>query len=547
MSSVINTNIAAIRTHNVYSRNDTQMNAALTRVATGMKINSAKDGASTWAISEKMRERIRANDQANQNIQNDTALLRTAQGGIDNTISILKTLKERALNAANDSNLNSDRTKIAAEVQELVAQIDDNANKVKFNGRTLLNGAADDTVAQLVQSAASSDSSSSTVNTSALTTTATAASDDTTIANGTKTGTYTSDVFYLGANQNALSGGSGDFKTTSNGTALSNAATNTKLVNLYNSSDTNMSEKAFQVDDVITLNYKINGEEKSATYKVGANDTFTNLASGLTSDSGGNLNVQFVTAANTVISDGSNNVLKYTDENGTTVAANTLKPGNTTGGLYVTGKKDANITELSLSISREVESSGVSYTPTATQSALQATRLTDSGNPVKSFVAADAATTTTSSSGALTFYIGGETGFGIDVTIGGMTTDVLFKGTYSATNGGSTYTLDKNGFSSLFLKKDDALKAIDVIDNALSTALTEQTKLGAVENRLGYTADNLTTMNENLAAADSAMRDADMAKEMTTYMKYSVLAQASQYMLAQASQNAFSVLNLLQA
>ena len=70
MASIINTNIAATRTHNIYNRNSDYMNTAMTRVATGMKINSAKDGASTWAISEKMRERIRANDQANQNIQN---------------------------------------------------------------------------------------------------------------------------------------------------------------------------------------------------------------------------------------------------------------------------------------------------------------------------------------------------------------------------------------------------------------------------------------------------------------------------------------------
>ena len=67
-----------------------------------------------------------------------------------------------------------------------------------------------------------------------------------------------------------------------------------------------------------------------------------------------------------------------------------------------------------------------------------------------------------------------------------------------------------------------------------------------MEARLGYTSDNLTSMNTNLTSADSAIRDADMAKEMVDYMRYSVLSQTSQYMLSQASQNAFSVLNLLQ-
>ena len=81
----------------------------------------------------------------------------------------------------------------------------------------------------------------------------------------------------------------------------------------------------------------------------------------------------------------------------------------------------------------------------------------------------------------------------------------------------------------------------------MTTALSAAADVGALEQRLGYTADNLTTMNENLEASDSAIRDSDIAKDMTNYMKYAVLSQASQYMLAQAGQNAFSVLNLLQA
>ena len=88
---------------------------------------------------------------------------------------------------------------------------------------------------------------------------------------------------------------------------------------------------------------------------------------------------------------------------------------------------------------------------------------------------------------------------------------------------------------------------LTAIDKAISTALSTGTKLGSVETRLGYTADNLSTQIENLAASDSAIRDADMAKEMTDYMKYIVLSQASEYMLAQAGQNSSAVLNLLQA
>ena len=147
MSAVINTNIAAIRTHGVYSRNNDNMNAAMTRVATAQKINSPRDNASDWAISERMRERIRSLNQANQNVQNDTALMKTASGALGNTIDILKTLKERAINSANASNNddNGDRKAIQTEVKDLLAQIDTNS-KVKFNGKYLLDGSAGEKV-----------------------------------------------------------------------------------------------------------------------------------------------------------------------------------------------------------------------------------------------------------------------------------------------------------------------------------------------------------------------------------------------------------------
>ena len=146
MSSVIYTNTAANSSHNVYNQNNRYMNTFMQRVSTGMKVNAPKDNASVYAISEKMRAQIRANDQANQNAQNDSALLKTAQGGISNTVDILKTLKERAINAANDSNLNQNRGDIATEVKQLALQIDDNAYKVKFNNRAVLNGGYDTTV-----------------------------------------------------------------------------------------------------------------------------------------------------------------------------------------------------------------------------------------------------------------------------------------------------------------------------------------------------------------------------------------------------------------
>ena len=88
--------------------------------------------------------------------------------------------------------------------------------------------------------------------------------------------------------------------------------------------------------------------------------------------------------------------------------------------------------------------------------------------------------------------------------------------------------------------------AINVLDTAVQKALNEQTRIGAYESRLDFTAQNLTTAEENVTASESTIRDADMAKEMTSYMKESVLLQASQSMLAQANQTSSNALSLLQ-
>jgi flagellin len=92
----------------------------------------------------------------------------------------------------------------------------------------------------------------------------------------------------------------------------------------------------------------------------------------------------------------------------------------------------------------------------------------------------------------------------------------------------------------------NANAAINVLDNAISKALDQQTTLGAVQSRLEYTSQNLTTSSENVTASESTIRDADMAKEMTEYTKNNVLLQAAQSMLAQANQNSSAVLSLLQ-
>ena len=99
------------------------------------------------------------------------------------------------------------------------------------------------------------------------------------------------------------------------------------------------------------------------------------------------------------------------------------------------------------------------------------------------------------------------------------------------------------------IKVDDpskALTALSNVKNAINTVSSERAKLGAVQNRLEYTINNLDTTHENMSAANSRIRDTDMAKEMMNYTKMNVLTQAAQAMLAQANQQPQAVLQLLQ-
>ena len=88
--------------------------------------------------------------------------------------------------------------------------------------------------------------------------------------------------------------------------------------------------------------------------------------------------------------------------------------------------------------------------------------------------------------------------------------------------------------------------AVNAFDLAIQKVSTERAKMGAIQNRLEHTISNLDTSSENLQAAESRIRDTDMAEEMTNYSKNNILQQAGQAMLAQANQSTQGVLSLLQ-
>ena len=147
-------------------------------------------------------------------------------------------------------------------------------------------------------------------------------------------------------------------------------------------------------------------------------------------------------------------------------------------------------------------------------------------NTQKLFTAAAAAGTT------FTFQIGANAGQSIAVTVGNMSGDSLLGAKVA------DFSLNDTGANATQLLKS--------IDAAITKVSDQRATLGAVQNRLEHTINNLTTTNENLSDANSRIRDVDMAEEMMTFTKSNILSQAATSMLAQANAMPNSVLNLLQ-
>lgn len=144
----------------------------------------------------------------------------------------------------------------------------------------------------------------------------------------------------------------------------------------------------------------------------------------------------------------------------------------------------------------------------------------------------------------LTFHIGANAGQNISLTITAMDAATLGVGaTGAASATGTTAATTSGGIS--ISTATDANAAITTINKAIETVSAERSKLGAYQNRLDHTINNLGTTSENLSAAESRIRDVDMAKEMMSQTKNNILAQAAQAMLAQANQQPQGVLQLL--
>lgn len=397
---IINHNIASLNTYNRMSANQKATESSLAKLSSGLRINSAADDAAGLAISEKMRGQIRGLDQATRNAQDGTSLLQTAEGGLNETQSILQRMRELAVQSSADTNTTSDRQALQTEMGQLTSEIDRIANTTEFNTKKLLNGSLKGVTAAISASGAT----------------------EATFANGSVA---------LGSISKISM-------------AIKTDAIHINVINaLSNGISTGFSKAVFSITTVL-----------------------------------GN-----IAPAGVIVSKGGHIVISAASVGG----------------------------KLTISIAN-------------------ATSIRSGDNITISIQAKQAANA--NSTTAVHLQIGANAGQELEVGINKMDSTSLG---VRATSGNA---LD-------ITSQSKASGAITLINNAIQSVSLERSKIGAYQNRLEHTVNNLTTSSENLTSAESRVRDVDMAKEMTNYQKNNILNQASQAMLAQANQLPQGVLQLL--
>ena len=439
MAMVVKNNMSALSTLNTLNKNSKALSKSLQKVSSGMKINSAADDASGYAISERMRVQIRSLDQANSNAQNGGSMMKVAEGAVSSTVEILKTLKEKAVNAANDTNTDADRQTIQKELDQSVDQINDNAN-VTFNGQYLVDG---------------SKNSKTTATCTALT------------------------------NQSLAE----DTANTTKMTALE--ARNGDSLNI-------------QTSDTVTVSWVKDGRTFTASTTVGSlslDDALKALSDG-----------SHALSEDITLSAGKTSFIAV-DGSGNSV-------------YTASGESSISITSNGTGIAGQI--SGFTISITDNTGAVR-----KSANAALDAFDETLRAQNESADNSINLQIGTKANQSIKVGLTDMKAQAL--GLQGKDNG----TLQVSN-------REQANAAINVLDAAIQKALDQQTTIGAVQSRLEYTQSNLTTASENVTAAESTIRDADMAKEMTEYTKNNVLMQAAQSMLAQANQSSSNVLSLLQ-
>ena len=483
---VVQHNMQAANANRMLNVTTSAQSKSTEKLSSGYRINRAADDAAGLTISEKMRKQIRGLDQASTNAQDGVSSVQTAEGALTEVHSMLQRMNELATQAANGTNSkDSDRQAIQDEIDQLTTEIDRVSETTKFNETYLLKGdkGATKNVYMTGHDAGLKG----------------------TLTDGAKSATFVMDDLKAGD------------KVTIGGKEYSIGSTTADV-------KAEIKEPAANGTTSVTIDgntYDIIKAAGGTTVCKGGTTTALTAA-----DLGGTGKANAtVNDLQGLVKDGS----KVTISGKEYTAMTDAKKADGTAGTDGVDDDDSSV------ISKSVAEDKI------------AAELTSANNIGTVDHAATVAKT--AANGKTTYTI--TKGY---ATVADTLSFNLHVGADADMTNKINVSIDSMDSASLGIKglniKDDsgnaATYAVDAISDAISKVSSQRSALGAVQNRLEHTINNLDNVVENTTTAESRIRDTDMASEMVNYSKNNILAQAGQSMLAQANQSTQGVLSLLQ-
>ncbi len=514
---VVQHNLRAMNANRMLGITQGTLSKSAEKLSSGYKVNRAADDAAGLSISEKMRKQIRGLSQASLNAEDGISAVQTAEGALTEVHDMLQRMNELATKASNGTNALSDRQTIQDEVDQLLTEIDRVAETTKFNETYLLKGDKDTVKKYINAKDAGLDGTLAEGATKATFTMNTLKVGDTVqIAGKTYTiGEYNKDATATDTQAGKYARITASLSVAKKGEQITLDGVQYTVIAEKNQPGTENTDKnELTIDNII----KKIGEGSHAIYK----------------------GVDYYAMQDRTKADGTGQVNGIDDNNANVITAHKayqmiqqeLVLANNIG-------TDATQAEVKTANIKPIKADGTAGTAvTAGTFDTIAAATTEDINKL----AYDA------DSRQLSFLINkGQVNVKEDLNFSlhvGADADMTNK------IGVGIKALDTAGLGVKGLNVKDttgaaATYAIDSIADAIATVSSQRSLLGAVQNRLEHTINNLDNVVENTTAAESQIRDTDMATEMVKYSNANILSQAGQSMLAQGNQSNQGVLSLL--
>jgi len=575
MPLVINTNVAALNAQRQLVQSGNDMSQAMERLASGRRVNTARDDAAGLAISNRQTSQIRGLDQAIRNANDGVSLIQTAEGALDEVTNILQRMRELSIQSANGIYSNADRSTLDAEVQQLKAEVDRIALSTTFNGQPLLDGSLSNVALQVGSEANQIiDLEIQGFSSSSL---------------GSNSGDYVGEVSDgLGA-FTALAGGDElEINDVTIG-ALDNATNVNELLTLINGDLDGKGAEASTLVSVVAdaagngvipdgqtlVLGLVDGNGQTQAYNISNTSSLDDLVSRINSETAidakvngdGKIVLTAVNAQTITVTDDTDNLPAATGGFDASTEFSFVLTDTSSDNRGVKIEAGDNLTDieraaLGINVQDDNESwLGVAVTPDSINAGdliingVEIGAIDEGGTAAEQLDLTVAAINLASEdTGVVAFTVAGSTtemglrsasGSPIQIQYG----EGAAAGSVEAVTGFQEMNAAEGTGSVSGIQIDTAAgaqAAIDVIDVALEQINATRSDLGAINNRLDFTMSNLANVSEKTSAARSRIVDADFAAESSMLSRAQVLQQASQAMLAQANAQPQQVLQLLQ-